>query len=665
VPAKLVMNLNKTGVTAFVTPVLFVYMEIYLIVHLIIFNIVNTMKNNILNVKLLFNPFFLGLGLGKIKLILLFLFFYSSLKSQDNPATVYIQYVSVDHMEPNIVYAATNGQGLFKSTDYGESWVLKCDAAQNKSFYVVLPDPKDSKRVFAGGLRSGVLLSTDKGETWKSIGLPDITINDIAIDKNNPNRLFILASEGIYSNQNIEKEAWVLCFDRNKFVRETLNLPLTNLRESPNQTTPARSDTPDSTTQRPGGFRGGYGRFSMIGLSPFHPNTIVVGAGREGGFFRSDDGGKTWKHETISGIYRRVDVVYFHQSDPHIFYLATHHQGVFKTFNFGKSWVPLSDGLEPQIRSPHYGVYLISGFAVDKNDPNIFYTGSDYSNWKTTDGGENWFEFDKTLTCQFVRGMAVDPVNSNIVYAGSNVGMYKSINAGKSWYSINVGFQERQIKKQIKVQSADGEIHFALTEGHPFVFRKVKNERWTSAGWLLDDYRVKTGQDLYFDDSKQELVVVTDTGHFVSKDFGFRWTDKRVKFADAKSMVKELKPDNPNFTDNYVATINLTGDVFFDDSLVDEMYRKPPYISLQVIETGYPYNGTVPVWSMNIDDCLKSTVEIPKSTIDLNKKYYLYAEVRDFQKNYKTAFSTIAFKNNRIILVEMNLQEGFCLKKNK
>jgi len=600
------------------------------------------MKINILNLKLLFDPFFLRLGSGKIILIILLLFFNLSLKSQDNPATVYIQYVSVDHMEPNIVYAATNGQGLFKSTDYGESWVLKSEAAQNKSFYVVQPDPTNPKRVFAGGLRSGVLLSTDKGETWKSIGLPDITINDIAIDKKNPNRIFILASEGIYSNQNIEKEDWVLCF------------------------TPTRSDTPPgSTTQRPGGFRGGYGRFSMIGLSPFHPNTIVVGAGRTGGFFRSDDGGKTWKHETISGIYRRVDVIYFHQSDPDIFYLATHHQGVFKTFNFGKSWVPLSDGLEPQIRSPYYGVYLISGFAVDKNDPDIFYSGSDYSNWKTTDGGENWFEFDKTLTCQFARGMAVDPVNSNIVYAGSNVGMYKSINAGKSWYSINVGFQERQTKKQIKVQSPDGEIEFALTEGHPFVFRKVKNERWTSSGWLLDDYRVKIGQDLYFDDSKQELVVVTDTGNFISKDFGFRWTDKREKFAYAKSMTKELKLDNPNFTDNYVATINLTGDVLFDDSLVDEMYRKPPYISLQVVETGYPYNGTVPVWSMNIDDCLRSTVEIPKSNIDLNKKYYLYAEVRDFQKNYKTAFSTIEFKNNMIILVEMNLQEGFCLKKNK
>jgi hypothetical protein len=260
--------------------------------------------------------------------------------------------------------------------------------------------------------------------------------------------------------------------------------------------------------------------------------------------------------------------------------------------------------------------------------------------------------------------MAVDPVNSNIVYAGSNIGMYKSTNAGESWHAINIGFPEAQIKKKIKVQSDEGEIQFALSETHPFVFRKTENEQWTSAGWLLSDYGITVGNDLYFDYDKKELVFVADNGNFISKDYGFRWSDKKhhIDFVYAKSIVKELKIDNPNFNTNYVVTINLTGDVFFDHSLVDSLYRKPPYISLQIVEVGYPYNGTVPAWSINIDDCLKSTVEIPKSSIDPNKKYYLYAEVRDFQKNYKTAFSEIEFKENVIIPISMELKEGFCLK---
>ncbi len=589
--------------------------------------------------KTIISPFFL------------LLLFYLPLQSQDKPAISYIQCVSIDYSEPNIVYAASRGQGLFKSTDYAESWVLKCDAAENKNFHVVIPDPQNPKRIFAGGQKSGVLLSTDKGEAWKSIGPEGVTINDIAIDKNNPKRLFILAGEGIYSNQNIEKEKWVLCFDHNKYLRDSLNMT---------------QDESVAGYGRFGGF-GRYGRFQKIAISPFYPNTIIVGARWESGFYRSDDGGKTWKHEFISGIFRRVDVVHFHQSDPNIFYLATHHQGIFKTFNFGKSWIPLGDGLKPQIRLPYYGAYLISGFAVDKSNPDIFYSGSDYSNWKSIDGGENWFELDKSLTCEFVRGMAVDPVNPNIVYAGSNIGMYKSTDAGKSWYSANVGFQEARIKKTIKVQSGEGEIQFALSEGYPFVFRKSGNERWTGAGWLLPEYGAKVGKDIYVDDVKKELVLVADTGNFVSKDYGFRWIgkDPKMTFVDAKSAVKELKLNNPNFEKNYVVAVNLTGDVFFDDSLVDPLYRKPPYISLQIVEVGYPYNGTVPLWSINIDDCLKSTVEIPKSSVNPDKKYYLYAEVRDFQKNYKTAFSEIKFGNNAITPVSMELKEGFCLKKHK
>ncbi len=65
-----------------------------------------------------------------IGLIVVLLLCYSPLRSQDTPAVNYIQHISVDYAEPNIVYAASRGQGLFKSVDYGESWVLKCDAKQ-------------------------------------------------------------------------------------------------------------------------------------------------------------------------------------------------------------------------------------------------------------------------------------------------------------------------------------------------------------------------------------------------------------------------------------------------------------------------------------------------------------------------------------------------------
>lgn len=584
-------------------------------------------------------------------LILAFLLCYSPLRSQDAPAVSYIQSVSVDYSDPNIVYAASRGQGLFKSTDAGESWVLKCYAAKNKNFNIVIPDPKTPQRVFAGGQESGLLLSTDQGETWEAIGLEGQTINDIAIDKNNPRRIFVLANQGVYSNQDIETQEWVLCFDHNQYLRDSTDLMQYEKAER---------------FGKYGRF-GSYGRFKKIAVSPFYPNTIVVGANWEAGFFRSDDGGETWRHETISGIFRRVDVIYFHPSEPDVFYVGTHHQGLFKTYNFGKSWTPLSDGLEPQIRSPYYGAYLISGFAPDPTDPDVFYSGSDYSNWKTIDGGEHWFELGRSLTCEFVRSMAVDPLNPAVVYAGSNVGMYKSTDGGKSWRAVNSGFQEATIQKIIRVSSGENKFQFALSERYPFVFRKSESGSWTAVSWLLPEYGVETAKDLYFNEAEQVLVLVTDHGDFISRDYGLRWMGEtpHVDYVYVKSAVKELRLEHPDFDQNYVLAVQLDGDVFFDDSLVDSLYRRPPYISLQLVEAGYPYNGMLPAWSMNVDDCLKATVEIPKTAVKPGKKYYLYAEVRDFQKNYKTAFSKIKFGGSAIIPVSMTLEEGFCLKKHK
>ncbi len=586
----------------------------------------------------------------RIVLIFAFLLCYGTLRSQDRPAVGYIQSIAVDYSEPDIVYAASRGQGIFKSVNAGESWVRKCEAATGGHFNVVVLDPESPERVFAGGQQSGLLLSTDKGESWRVIGLDSLSINDIAIDKTNPRRLFVLAGQGVYSNQNIDTEPWVLCFDHDQYLRDS-----TDLLKDARMKRFARYWRP-----------GSYGRFNKIAMSPLRPNTIVVGAGWESGFFRSDDGGATWKHESLSGIFRRVDVIHFHPTEPDVFYVATHHQGMFKTYNFGKSWTPLSDGLGPQIRLPHYGAYLISGFAADPTNPDIFYSGSDYSNWKSVDGGEHWFEMGNTLTCEFVRGMAVDPLRPEIVYAGSNIGLYKSTDSGKSWSAINVGLSEAAIKKTIQVQSGDEEFEFALSERYPFVFRKSPGSNWMSVSWLLAEDSVKMGNDLYFDEVRKELVLVTDIGKFTSTDFGLRWRGEkpRVSFAYAKSAVKELKVEHPDFQKNHVVAVELTGDVFFNDTLVDSLYRRPPYISLQLVEAGYPYNGTVPAWTANVADCLKATVEIPRSCVDPSKTYYLYAEVRDFQKNYKTAYSKMKFgKKPAVIPVSMELQEGFCLKK--
>ena len=134
--------------------------------------------------------------------------------------------------------------------------------------------------------------------------------------------------------------------------------------------------------------------------------------------------------------------------------------------------ISLSRGLAPQKRKPHYGAFLISGVTMNPQNPDEFYTGSDYSNWKTTNGGISWQEQGRTLTCEFARSFAVDPITSNIVYAGTNVGVFKSTDAGKTWYSANRGFPTLPIKQSLDVDILGIRYQYVLTEKGPQIYRR-------------------------------------------------------------------------------------------------------------------------------------------------------------------------------------------------
>ncbi|HEY9187529.1 MAG TPA: hypothetical protein VIR55_06460 [Ignavibacteria bacterium] len=573
------------------------------------------------------------------KIILLFIFFNYFAFSQDKPSKAYIQDIEIDYSSTNIVYAATLGQGLFKSTNYGEKWVLIVDTTKYREFNVIKLFPNNPNKLITGGEKTGLLLSEDKGNTWKEIGLQNKTICDISIDEKNPERIFVLTEEGIYFNNNIKEDKWQLSFDYKSYI-----------------------DTAYKNKDKfPYWY---YTRFQRIAINPYNPNMILASARWEGGYYQSNDGGKKWIHKTISGIFRRVDGIFFHPKDPNIIYLGTHHQGLFASYNGGVSFVPHSDGLKPQIRTPYYGAYLISGFTIDPSNPKIFYTGSDYSNWKTTNGGLSWFELDKSLTCEFVRTMSVDPKNSNIVYAGSNVGVYKSTDKGKTWKAINNGFREFNFDKIIEVKLKGKMYLYGLSKDYPFVYRKSNNDSWKSFSWLLSEYQIKEGKDIYYDKKNKILVLVTDKGDYISKDEGYRWCGEgsKIEFKPLKSDKNEIK-NNVSDSNSFVLNILLDGKVFFDDAFVESYYKKPPYISLQLVEEGYPYNNTIPLWCVNIKNSLKFDVNIPKNLVKLDKKYILYAEVRDFQKNYKTGFIKVKFSSNKDTYnFTIMLNEGFCLK---
>src|SRR5690606_38054095 len=75
---------------------------------------------------------------------------------------------------PDIAYLGGAGTGLLRSTDGGRTWALA--GLSGRSIWSLAVDPQDPQRLYAATDQAGtVRASTDGGRTWSNLSLPGVT----------------------------------------------------------------------------------------------------------------------------------------------------------------------------------------------------------------------------------------------------------------------------------------------------------------------------------------------------------------------------------------------------------------------------------------------------------------------------------------------------------
>ena len=83
----------------------------------------------------------------------------------------WVRVILIDPVNPQIIYLATSGRGILKSTDGGISWkeINVGLSDQNRDIRVLSMDPRNQKILYAGSHGQWIFQSLDSGATWTPV----------------------------------------------------------------------------------------------------------------------------------------------------------------------------------------------------------------------------------------------------------------------------------------------------------------------------------------------------------------------------------------------------------------------------------------------------------------------------------------------------------------
>lgn len=335
--------------------------------------------------------------------------------------------LAVHPSQPNIIYAASAAGGVFKSTDFGNTWTAVFDSAGVQSIGAIAIHPDDPGVLYVGTGEAnasgdsyegtGVFKSTDGGATWSFVGLPNsYHIGRIAIDPLRPETVYVAAAGKLFG-KNPDRGLYRSVdgggtWDQILYVSDSTACIDVALHPSTGTV-----------------FAAMWERYR-------NPRSRMVG-GPTSGLYRSSDHGDTWELLTLglppqSNTLGRIGV----SVDPNsqtVYAVICDHPGsivgVYRSDNLGGFFSQTDDAVLDGMLGG-FGWYF-GQVRVAPGNPDIVYVlGVDL--YRSTDGGSSWDWATGAAHVDF-HAMYILPSDPDQVYSGCDGGVNYSSDGAASW----------------------------------------------------------------------------------------------------------------------------------------------------------------------------------------------------------------------------------------
>ncbi len=506
----------------------------------------------------------------------------------------------------NTVYAGTGeawgntdavyGGGIWKSTDFGETWTLLSSTTNTWNFKNVKQirlDPNGNVYAvtkaynYKGGVGSyyvygGLYKSADGGRNWSKIGGGSTGVGSYyngtdVIPISSSIILFATDSDGIYRTTD----------GGSNWSKITSGLPTNGFNRI------AMAQDPNSSSTVYAVFSSGTSGDPYYGLR---------------GIYKSTDNGATWTELTRPGLLTSTGN---------------------KTYLSTQGW---------------YGNVI----AIDPHNSNNIYVGG-VDDMKSTDGGSSWSQLTYWHTyygTPYVHAdhhaIVFDPTTADVVYDGNDGGIFKTTDGGSSWVALNNGLEITQFYGGAVSESGTFYMGGAQDNGHL---------RYDGAGTTWT--KVKGGDGGYAEinqtDSDIDYEEYVHLKMYKSTDGGTTWNTCINGLDDANSSANTLfiapfsmNPENSNILFAGSNRVWFTSDGADNWSASSAVLSTDDKISaVTVVNSSSPYLGFAGTTDGKIFKCTSVTgsgdtwTEITPSdnngawvrriTVDLNDKNKIYA----------------------------------------